>query len=694
IGLVILVIFLFLRSLWATVIPSITIPLSLLATFAAMALCGFTLDNLSLMALTISVGFVVDDAIVVVENIVRHIEMGKKPVEAAIEGGGQVAFTIVSITVSLVAVFIPVFFMGGIVGRLFREFGITVSVAILASAMVSLTLSPMLCGRLMRARSPDMVEARPGRVTALAERAYERLIGFYRWSLDWVLRHQKTTLAGFAMTLALTIALYIVIPKGFFPPQDVGRIYGFGQASADTPFKTTQGYVTRIAALIRSDPDIYSVTSYVGADGGENTGLFVINLKPRDQRTNDARAVMARLRKTSAAVPGMQLFMQPEPEIVTGTDFGRSEYLYQLIDADRAELKTWLPVIEQRMKQIPGLIDVSREQEAGVPSARVVVDRELAARLGVDSQAVDDTLYDAYGARRVAEIFTDVSQYYAILAVDPKFQVNAESLSLIHVASRDGRQVPLGAFAHVLTATADVQVAHHGQFPVERISFNLARGVSLGEAVERIHAMERELGKPVGLQTSFEGTARDFEESLASEPWLIAAATLVVYIVLGILYESFRHPLTIISSLPSAGVGALLALMVTGQPLDVMGLIGILLLIGIVKKNAIMMVDFAVKAEREGLAPLEAIREACLVRFRPIMMTTVAALFGALPLALGGGAGAELRHPLGIAIVGGLMLSQVLTLYSTPVIHLALGALAERLRWPQRRTVALATPAE
>ncbi len=690
IGLVILVIFLFLRSLWATAIPSITIPLSLLATFVVMAVCGFTLDNLSLMALTIAVGFVVDDAIVVLENIVRHIEAGEAPVEAAIKGGGQVAFTIISITLSLVAVFIPVFLMGGVAGRLFREFGITVSAAIIASAVISLTLSPMLCGRLLRRQEPTSGRGSP--LERVAAGVYDRVFGLYRSSLVWALGHRSLVFAGFLATAALTLTLYVVIPKGFFPPQDNGRIYGFGQGAPDLPFAASTELVKQLAAIVRADPDVGSVTSYVGSDGGENTGSFVINLKPRTVRHTDVHDVIHRLRASTAKVRGMQLYMQPEPEIVTGTDFGKSEYLYQLIDPDRAELETWLPVIEARMQKLPGLLDVSREQQGSTASARVVVNRDVAARLGIDSQAVDDTLYDAFGARRVAEMFTDANQYYAILEVDPKFQSSARSLELIHVASRNGTQVPLAAFAHIENAQQESTVTHHGQFPSERISFNLASGLSLGEAVERIHAMERELRKPIGLQTTFEGSAKDFEESLKSEPWLIGAAVLVVYIVLGILYESFIHPLTILSSLPSAGVGALLALMACGASLDVMGLIGIILLIGIVKKNAIMMIDFAVKAEEQGSAPEAAILEACLVRFRPIMMTTIAALFGALPLALGGGAGSELRRPLGVAIVGGLMLSQFLTLYTTPVIHLGLRRLS--LRMSQIRSGSLAAAAQ
>ena len=677
IGLVVFVIFLFLRRFWATAIPSVTIPLSLLATLIAMYLLGFTLDNLSLMALTIAVGFVVDDAIVVIENIVRYIEQGEHPLDAAIKGGGQVAFTILSITVSLVAVFIPVFFMGGISGRLFREFAATVSIAILASAVISLTLTPMMCARLLKQTLPGRAE-RPGRIERWAAAGYDLVFGFYRRSVTWMLRHRALTLASFALTLVLTGYLYVTVSKGFFPAQDNGRLFGLAFAPSDTPFAEMSRLVEQTTPIIRADKDVYSVTSYAG-DNGENTGTFVINLKHRGERTDDVRTVAARLREAVKQVKGMQLFLQAEPEIVTGTNFSRSEYIYSLIDADRAELEKWLPIVEERLKAVPGLVDVSRENQAAVPAAQVVVNREIAARLGVDPQVVDDTLYDAFGARRVAEIFTDASQYYAILEVDPKFQSSAEALDLIHVASKDGHQIRLSAFAHFEEKSATTTVTHRGQFPVEKISFNLEPGLSIGEAVTRIHQMEAGLGKPVALQTSFEGAAEEFEKSLASQPWLIAAATLVVYIVLGILYESFIHPLTILSSLPSAGVGALLALMACGSNLDVMGLIGIILLIGIVKKNAIMMVDFAIQAEREGMGARDAILEACLVRFRPIMMTTIAAVFGSLPLAIGAGAGGELRRPLGIAIVGGLLVSQVLTLYTTPVIHLVLRQATQRI---------------
>jgi len=680
IGLVVMVIFLFLRRLWATLIPSITIPLSLLGTLGVMVLLNYSLDNLSLMALTISVGFVVDDAIVVIENIVRHIEEGLPPKEAAIVGGGQVAFTILSITLSLVAVFIPVFFMDGVVGRLFREFAATVSIAILISAVVALSLSPMLCGWLLKpAPAAGEEPARPG----WAQRGYEGVFALYQRSVGWVLRHPISTLAGFAATLALTGLLYVAIPKGFFPDQDNGRLFGLAFAPPGTTFETMVPIASQYRDIVRQDADVAAVTNYVSPD---ISGFFVINLTPRDQRGSSVQEVMNRLRDKTKGVKGAQFFMQTEPEIIID-DGGRAQYLYTLVDADRAELERWAPIVEARMKDLPGLLDVSLNNQPSGPSAHIAVNRELAARLGVDLQTLDDTLYDSFGARRAAEIFTDSLQYYAILEVAKPYQADSRSLDLIRIGVRDGGQVPLSTFAHIDDSTAPLAVTHTGQFPSEGITFNLASGLSLGEAVERIHAMEREIGTPPSLQASFEGAAKEFETSLKSQAWLVAAAILVVYIVLGILYESFIHPLTILSSLPSAGLGALLALRLTGASLDVIGVIGIILLIGIVKKNAIMMIDFAIQAEAEGLGAEEAILQACLVRFRPIMMTTIAALFGALPLALGSGAGSELRRPLGIAIVGGLVISQLLTLYSTPVIHLLLRRITTRATDKQPATL-------
>jgi hydrophobe/amphiphile efflux-1 (HAE1) family protein len=673
IGLVILVTFLFLRNVAATMIPAVTIPLSMLTTLVVMYLLGYTLDNLSLMALVVATGFVVDDAIVVMENIFRHLEEGEAPEAAAIRGTRQVAFTILSITLSLVAVFIPVFFMGGIVGRLFREFSATVSVAILASAVLSLTLSPMMCRWMLRI---DPRPAGSGRLDRWGSRVYDAIFGSYRTSVTWVLNHRGVALAAFIGVLWLTGWLYAGIPKGFFPSQDNGRMFAGAVAAPGTSFAETRALVEKMAPVLRSDPDVDSVTSY--ADGG-NAGSFFINLKPRDQRSSDVYGVMARLRAAAKQVKGLQLFMKPEAEIVTGTETGRTEYLYTLTDSDRTELEKWAPVLEAALKRVSGLVDVSLNRDDDVPSKKITVSREMAARLGVDLQAIDDTLYDAFGDRRVTEIFGDTDQYYAILGLGETYHANPAILDLIYVAARDGRQIPLSTFAHFEVGLASPTITHRGQFSSEKISFNIEKGLSIGEAVERIHAVERTLGVPQGVELTFEGAAREFEESLASQPWLIGAAILVIYIVLGILYESLIHPLTILSSLPSAGAGALLALKLAGSSLDVMGMIGIILLLGIVKKNAIMMVDFAIKAEADGKSPEEAVITACMVRFRPIVMTSLAAIFGALPLALGGGAGAELRHPLGISIVGGLLVSQLLTLYSTPVIHLQLRYLTQRI---------------
>jgi hydrophobe/amphiphile efflux-1 (HAE1) family protein len=672
-ALVVLVILLFLRRLWATVIPSITIPLSLIGTLGVMALLRFSLDNLSLMALTISVGFVVDDAIVVIENIARHLDAGMSPLQAAMIGGRQVAFTILSITVSLVAVFIPVFFMDGVLGRLFSEFAATVSIAILLSAIVALTITPMLCRWLLPPH--DAHPPPPGRFMRISALLYDRVFSAYHRSVLWVLRHRAVTLAVFMATIATTAALYVVMPKGFFPTQDNSRLIGDVEGPPGMTFEQMVPIVRQLSDIIRADPDVAADASYVNPD---SSGDFMINLRPRQQRSTTARQVMERLREKTQVVGGGQLFMQPEQELTIDANVGRAEYTYVLVDSDRAELEQWGSIVEAHLKQVPGLLDISLNNQPSGPAAHVVVNRELAARMGIDLQSVDDVLYDCFGGRHVAEIFTDSSQYYALMEVAKPYQTDKSSFDLIRVSANDGRQVPLSSFAHIEPGTAPLAVAHTGRFPSKGISFNLAPGLSLGEALERIKKMEHDIGKPPSLQTSFEGTAREFQNGLKSQVWLIAAALFVVYVVLGVLYESFIHPLTILSSLPSAGLGALLVLQIMGMNFDVMGIIGILLLIGIVKKNAIMMIDFAIQAESAGKGPEEAILQACLVRFRPIMMTTIAALFGALPLALGSGAGSELRRPLGFAIVGGLVISQFLTLYSTPVIHLLLRQLTRR----------------
>ena len=680
VGLVVMVIFVFLRKFWATVIPSIALPLTLIGTFGIMKLLGFSLDNLSLMALTISTGFVVDDAIVMIENIVRFIEAGDKPMDAALKGAKQIGFTIVSLSVSLIAVFIPLLFMTGIVGRLFREFAITLSVAVAVSAFVSLTLTPMMCARLLRSES----EEKHGKFFQLTEGFFKGMLGVYDRSLQWVLRHQLFTLFIAAATLVATVMLYVFIPKGLLPQQDTGLIVGVTDAAQSISYKAMVARQREIADIVRRDPDVKSVASFVGAgtvNATVNSGRLYINLNSLDKRTTSAADIINRLRAATESVHGITLFMQAAQDVQIDSRVSRTQYQYTLQDADSAELAEWGTKLLTKLQQQPELSDVASDQQSGGMQVSVSVDREKASRLNILPQAIDDTLYDAFGQRQVATIFTQLNQYRVVLEVDPQFQQSPESLDKIYVKSTTGQMIPLTAFASVKIGTAPLSIVHEGQFPAITLSFNLAPGKSLGEAVEAIGRASTEIALPETVATSYSGSAAEFRTSLKSEPFLILAAIIVIYIVLGVLYESYIHPLTILSSLPSAGVGALVAMIVCRDPMSLISLIGIILLIGIVKKNAIMMIDFALEAERvEKLSPEESIYKACLLRFRPIMMTTMAALLGALPLALQHGNGSELRRPLGISIVGGLLLSQFLTLYTTPVIYLYLDRISARFR--------------
>jgi hydrophobe/amphiphile efflux-1 (HAE1) family protein len=698
--LVVLVVFLFLREVWATIIPSIAVPLSLVGTFGVMYLIGYTIDNLSLMALTISTGFVVDDAIVVIENITRYIEMGMSPFDAAMKGSREISFTVLSMSTSLIAVFIPILLMGGLVGKLFREFAVTLSVAIAVSLLVSLSTTPMLCARFLQQRD----ESRHGRLYRFTESLFYRLHHEYNGALRWVLRHQGLMLGVVFATMALNVYLFKIVPKGFFPQQDTGRLNGRTLAAQDISFPAMRDKNRQLAEMVLQDPAVYSATAAVGGagpgGGSTNIGNLWVALKPLNERPGRVTAdeVVNRLRGKLTSVPGATMFLQVQQDLQIGGRGSAAQYQYTLSDENLNELNTWAPQLEERLRSMPELRDVSTDQQNQGLAANLVIDRDSAARLGISAAAIDNVLYDAFGQREVSTMYTPLNQYYVVMEVDPSYQLSPDSLNGIYIKASNvpggtavmpsgvtgatsptgGAMVPLSAIAHYDARRTALQVNHQGQYPAVTLTFNLAPNVALGDAVTALEKVQRELGMPSSVHGTFQGSAQAFQDSLRNEPYLILAALVAVYIVLGILYESLIHPLTILSTLPPAGVGAILALLLTGTDLSIIALIGIILLIGIVKKNAIMMIDFALQAERDqGLPPVEAIYQACLLRFRPIMMTTMAALFGGLPLAIGMGVGSELRKPLGITIVGGLIVSQMLTLFTTPVVYLFF----DRLQW-------------
>jgi multidrug efflux pump len=669
IALVIVIVFIFLRNVRSTFIPSVAVPVSLIGTFGVMYLFGYSLDNLSLMALTIATGFVVDDAIVVIENVTRHLEQGMRPIEAALKGAQEIGFTVLSISISLVAVFIPILLMGGIVGRLFREFAVTLSAAILVSLIVSLTTTPMMCARLLK----HLREEDHGKLYSASEEVFAWILSIYEQSLGWVLRHAAITLVILFLTIAINVYLLIIVPKGFFPQQDTGRILGGIQGVQDTSFQAMRDRIARFVNIIKADPAVANVIAFTGGGAGTttNTGRVFMALKPLDERSVNADQLINRLRSKLATVPGAALYLQASQDLRIGGRLGNAEYQYTIQSENLEDLTHWGPILLEQMRKLPGVTDVSSDQQNNGLQASLVYDRWTASRLGITPQLIDDTLDDAFGQRQVSTMFTQLNQYHVVMEVEPEFWQSPEGLKQIYIRATNGGMVPLSAFTHYEASTAPLAVNHQGQFPSVTLSFNLAPGLALSDATTRIHQMEQSIGMPATIHGSFSGTLEAFQASLATEPILIVAALMAVYVVLGVLYESYIHPITILSTLPSAGMGAVLALLICRTELSVIALIGIILLIGIVKKNAIMMIDFALEAERrEGKTPQEAIYQACVLRFRPIMMTTMAALLGALPLALGTGVGAELRRPLGIAIVGGLIVSQMLTLYTTPVVYL------------------------
>ena len=732
--LVVLVVFLFLREVWATIIPSIAVPLSLVGTFGVMYLIGYTVDNLSLMALTISTGFVVDDAIVVIENITRYLEMGMNPFDAAMKGSREIGFTVLSMSTSLIAVFIPILLMGGLVGKLFREFAVTLSVAIAMSLLVSLTTTPMLCARFLKSKDAH----RHGPIYRASERMFQRLHNEYAHSLRWVLRHQILMLCVVFATVALNVYLFKIVPKGFFPQQDTGRLNGRTLAAQDISFPAMRDKQRQLAEMVLADPAVGSVTAAVGGGGpgggSSNIGNLWIALKPLNQRPGHVTAddVVNRLREQLTSVPGATTYLQVQQDIQIGGRGSAAQYQYTLSDENLNELNTWAPQLQDRLRAMPELRDVSTDQQNQGLAANLVIDRDTASRLGISAAAIDNVLYDAFGQREVSTMYTALNQYYVVMEVDPRYQLSPDSLNGIYIKASNvpgattampstttptaatataipsiatgatvpavtsptaaqlsgtaatpaptssGAMVPLSAIAHYEPQRTSLQVNHQGQYPAVTLTFNLAPNVALGDAVTALEKVQHDMGMPSSVHATFQGSAQAFQDSLRNEPYLILAALVAVYIVLGILYESLIHPLTILSTLPPAGVGAILALLLTGTDMSIIALIGIILLIGIVKKNAIMMIDFALQAERDqGLPPVEAIYQACLLRFRPIMMTTMAALFGGLPLAIGMGVGSELRKPLGITIVGGLIVSQMLTLFTTPVVYLFF----DKLQW-------------